>query len=140
LLALLLIGIAAAAAGYFLSDYFKAGRAASAASRPPADPIYIALTPLTVNLQPNDRHRFLHVGVTLRVNDAKTQAFVTQYLPEVTSRMQMVLSNRQSEFLITATDKAKLAAEALEALNRPFGPNLPALKIASVMFPVFMLQ
>ncbi|MDI1245038.1 MAG: flagellar basal body-associated FliL family protein [Rhodoferax sp.] len=109
-------------------------------SKPAPDPVYIALSPMTVNLQANDRHRFLHVGVTLRVNDAKSQALVTQYLPEVTSRMQLVLSNRQSEFLITATDKAKLAAEALDDLNRPFGPNQPALKILSVMFPVFMLQ
>lgn len=140
LFALLLIGCAAATAGYFLSDYFKDSRAARAAAAPAVDPIYVALTPMTVNLQANDRHRFLHVGVTLRVNDDKAQALVNQYLPEVTSRMQLVLSNRQSEFLITATDKAKLAAEALEALNRPFGPNQPTLKIASVMFPVFMLQ
>jgi len=109
-------------------------------SRPVADPIFISLAPMTVNLQANDRHRFLHVGVTLRVNDTKTQTVVTQYLPELTSRMQLVLSNRQSDFLITATDKAKLAAEALEALNRPLGPNQPALTIASVMFTVFMLQ
>lgn len=140
LLVLLFIGCAAAAAGYFLSDYFKAGLTANAASKPAPDPIYIVLTPMTVNLQSNDRHRFLHVGVTLRVNDAKTQAFVTQYLPEITSRMQLVLSNRQSDFLITAEDKSKLAAEALDALNRPYGPGLPASKIASVMFPVFMLQ
>jgi flagellar FliL protein len=140
LFALLVISCAAAMAGYFLSDYFNASRPASAASRPAADPIYIALTPMTVNLQANDRHRFLHVGVTLKVNDTKSQALVTQYLPEVTSRMQLVLSNRQSESLITATDKARLVAEALEALNRPFGPNQPALRISSVMFPVFMLQ
>lgn len=139
LFVLLFIGCAAALAGYFLSDYFKSG-AASAASSTAADPIYVALVPMTVNLQANDRHRFLHVGVTLRVNDTKTQEFVTQYLPEITSRMQLVLSNRQSEYLITATDKAKLATEALDALNRPFGPNQPVLKIASVMFPVFMLQ
>ncbi len=140
LFVLLVIGCAAAVGGYFFSDYFKASMAASAASKPAADPIYITLTPLTVNLQANDRHRFLHVGVTLKVNDSKTLEFVTQYMPEITSRMQLVLSNRQSEFLITATDKAKLADEALEALTRPFGPNQPTLKIASVMFPVFMLQ
>ncbi len=140
LFVLLFISCAAAVAGYFFSDYFKPAQAAGVVSRPVADPIFISLAPMTVNLQANDRHRFLHVGVTLRVNDTKTQTVVTQYLPELTSRMQLVLSNRQSDFLITATDKAKLAAEALEALNRPLGPNQPALTIASVMFTVFMLQ
>ena len=137
---LLVLALAGAAAAYFLTDYFKPKTAAAVAPVPPADPIYVALAPLTVNLQPNDTHRFLHVGVTLKVADAKAQALVTQYLPEVTSRVLLVLSNRRSETLGTTEDKAKLAGEALIALSQPFGPNLPAVKISGVMFPVFMLQ
>jgi len=140
LLALLLIACAAAVAGYFLRDYFKSGENADAMSVPAADPIYMTIAPMTVNLQANDRHRFLHVGITLRVTDTKALDHVKIYLPEITSRMQMVLSNRQSEFLITADDKAKLAAEVLAALNQPFGANQPSLKIVSVLFPVFLLQ
>ncbi len=134
---LVLIG-AAAAAGYYFSDL--SGPAKAAAPPPSADPVYVALAPITVNLQPNDSRRFLHVGVTLKVADVKAQALVNQYLPEVTSRVLLVLSNRQSDLLVTAEDKAKLAAETLAVLNKPFGPNLPAVKISSVMFPVFMLQ
>ncbi|MFZ4478399.1 MAG: flagellar basal body-associated FliL family protein [Rhodoferax sp.] len=126
-------------AGYFLIDYFKP---AVVAKPPPpaADPVYVALAPMTVNLQPNDKNRFLHAGVTLKVADAKAQALVNQYLPEVTSRVLLVLSNRQSDLLVTKEDKGKLAAELLAVLNQPFGPNLPAVKISGVMFPVFMLQ
>lgn len=128
-----------AVAGYFLSDYFKP----SAAVVKPvvaADPIYVPLAPMTVNLQPNDKHRFLHVAVTLKVADAKAQAQVTQYLPEVTSRLLLLLANRQSETLVTSENKAKLASDALAMLTQPFAPNLPALKISAVMFPVFMFQ
>lgn len=134
---LLALGAATAAAGYY---YFKPAAAAAPVVLPPADPIYVALEPLTVNLQPNDRNRFLHIGVTLKVADAKAQTQVVQYLPEVRSRVLLVLSNRQSELLVTASDKAKLAAEILATLNQPFAPNLPSARISSVMFPVFMLQ
>ncbi|MEI7536274.1 MAG: flagellar basal body-associated FliL family protein [Comamonadaceae bacterium] len=137
---LLVLALAAAAATYYLTDYFKPKTAVAVAPVPSADPIYVALAPMTVNLQPNDTHKFLHAGVTLKVADAKAQVLVNQYLPEVTSRVLLVLSNRRSDTLITPEDKAKLAAEALSALTLPFGPNLPAAKISGVMFPVFMLQ
>jgi flagellar FliL protein len=141
LVVVLALAVVGGVAAYFLIDYFKPVTAAKAPRPPPAvDPIYVALAPLTVNLQPNDKHRFLHVGVTLKVADAKAQAMVNQYLPEVTSRVLLVLANRQSESLVTNEDKGKLAAEALAVLTQPFGPNLPALKISSVMFPVFMFQ
>jgi flagellar FliL protein len=140
LVVVLALAAVGSVAGYFLIDYFKPAAAKAPPPKPPADPVYVALAPLTVNLQPGDKHRFLHVGVTLKVADAKAQAMVNQYLPEVTSRVLLVLSNRQSESLVTNEDKQKLAAEALAILNQPFGPNLPAVKISSVMFPVFMFQ
>jgi flagellar protein FliL len=129
---------AAAAAG---ATYYLSGQRHEAAAAPvmPA-PIFVALEPITVNLQPNGRNRFLHVGVTLKLPDAKSQALVTEYLPEVRSRLLTVLSNRPSEALITPEDKAKLAAEIMASLNQPLVANLPSLKISSVMFTVFMLQ
>lgn len=133
-----LLGLGAVAA-YLLMDHFRPSAAAAKPVVVP-DPIYVALAPMTVNLQPSDKHRFLHVAVTLKVPDAKAQAQVTQYLPEVTSRLLLLLANRQSETLVTAENKAKLAADALSTLTQPFGPNLPALKISAVMFPVFMFQ
>jgi flagellar basal body-associated protein FliL len=111
-----------------------------AAAALPAAPLFVALEPMTVNLQPGGRSRFLHAAVTLKVPDAKSQALVTQYLPEVRSRLLTVLSNRASDALITPEEKAKLAAEIMAALNQPLVPNLPSLKISSVMFTTFMLQ
>lgn len=138
LVALAALGItAAAAAAYYYLD--SKGKATPVVTLP-VDPIFIALDPFTVNLQPNGRARFLHVGVTLRVADTKSQSQVTQYLPEVRSRVLTVLSNRESESLVTPENKAQLGAELMAALNQPFAPNLPPQKIASVMFTTFMLQ
>jgi flagellar FliL protein len=140
---LLLVGLtalaAAAAAGatYYLSSQRHAEAAGPVL---PAAPIFVAVEPVTVNLQPNGRARFLHAGVTLKLPDAKSQALVAEYLPEVRSRLLTVLSNRASDALITPEDKAKLAAEIMASLNQPLVANLPSLKISSVMFTTFMLQ
>jgi len=138
LVALVALGITAtaAAAYFYLGDNHKG----TAAAPVPADPIFIALEPLTVNLQPNGRIRFLHIGVTLKVADIKSQSQVTQYLPEVRSRVLTVLSNRQPDLLVTPNDKTQLAGEIMAVLNQPFAPNLPPQKISSVMFTTFMLQ
>lgn len=137
-IALAVLGIAAgAAAAYFYLGGKKQPKETVAL---PAEPIFVALEPFTVNLQPNDRRRFLHVAMTLKVADAKSQAQLAQYLPEVRSRVLTVLSNRESESLLSADEKSRLANEIRAALNQPFAPNLAPAKIASVMFTTFMLQ
>ena len=125
------------AAAYF---YFDSQRPRAAVAVAPAAPIFVPLEPFTVNLQPNGRSRFLHVGLTLKVADAKSQGQVTAYLPEVRSRILTALANRESESLVTPENKAQLAAELMAALNQPFAPNLPPQKISSVMFTAFVLQ
>lgn len=136
-LAALSVTAAAGAAAYYLIGDRK-GAAAGVAV--PAEPVFIALEPLTVNLQSSGRSRFLHVGVTLKVADAKSQSQITQYLPEVRSRVLTLLSNRESDSLLTPNDKTQLAGEIMAALNQPFAPHLPQQKISGVMFSAFILQ
>lgn len=123
--------------GYF----FMQGKSAPAPAQVKAEaPIFFALEPFTVNLQPGGRNRFLHVAVTLKMADAASQAQMTQYLPEVRSRVLNALSNREAESLATPEDKTRLSGEIMQVLSQPFGPNTPQQKIASVMFTTFMLQ
>lgn len=138
LLALALTGSAAGAAYYLTSKRNDAHAAAPVAVV--EVPIFVALEPMTVNLQPNGRSRFMHVAVTLKMTEPKSQSQVTQYLPEVRSRVLTVLSNRAAESLLTTEERALLADEIMVALNQPFARNLPPQKIVSVMFTTFMLQ
>ena len=131
------IALAAAGVAFYLSTKHKE---AAPVAVLPVDPVFIALEPMTVNLQPNGRSRFLHVAVTLKVPDVKSQALVTQYLPEVRSRLLTALSNRTAEALVTPEERAQLSADIMTSLNQPFVANLPSLKISSVMFTTFMLQ
>jgi flagellar FliL protein len=122
--------------------YFGNSRGAPHAAAAPVVevPIFIALEPFTVNLQSEGRPRFLHIGVTLKVNDAKSQEKVTQYLPEARSRVLMLLSNRKPESLSTQEDKNQLATEILKTLNKPFSPNQVPQQISDVVFTAFVLQ
>lgn len=138
LLALALAGAAAGAAYYFTSKPSDAKPAAPVAVA--EVPIFLALEPVTVNLQPGGRSRFLHVAVTLKMTDTKTQAQVAQYLPEVRSRVLTVLSNRTADSLGTTEERTLLSDEIMATLNRPFAPALPPQKIADVLFTTFMLQ
>jgi flagellar FliL protein len=135
---LLALGLAgtAGAAYYYLSEKPASTQAVVKVE----EPIFVALEPFTVNLQPNGRSRFLHVAVTLKTTDAKSQSRITQYLPEVRSRVLTVLSNREADSLLTTDEKAQLTGEIMTALNQPFVPNLPPQKISGVMFTTFMLQ
>lgn len=138
ILLLAALGVAAVGGGAAYA-YLRGDQQAKETVAPP-DPIFVALEPFTVNLQPNGRSRFLHVAMTLKVVDSKSQQQLTKYLPEVRSRVLAVLSNRQSEVLLTAEEKTQLADAIMAALNLPFAPNLASAKIASVMFTTFMLQ
>jgi len=106
----------------------------------PEAPIFVALEPFTVNLQSDDQARFLHVGMTLRVADIKTQAQITEYLPETRSRVLMLLSNRKSDTLLTADDKIQLAVEIRKALNKPLIAKQPPQHITDVLFTTFVVQ
>jgi len=137
IIVLLVLGVVAGAAYYY---FVMRASPAAVVAKPPAAPIFVALDPFTVNLQPNGRSRFLHVAVSLKVSDIKSQAQIVQYLPEVRSRVLTALSNRNAESLTTAEEKTLLASEILAALNQPFLPNQPPQTISSVMFTTFMLQ
>ena len=134
--AVVALAMVGAAVAYFLKGDHKPKESIAL----PVTPIFITLDPFTVNLQADSKARFLHIGMTLKVADFKAQTELNQYLPEVRSRVLMVLSNRQSEALTSATDKAQLATELMTALNRPLAANLPPQRISSVMFTTFMLQ
>jgi flagellar FliL protein len=140
LLALLALVITAGGAAGAYYYFFVLNSPKAPVVEAPIAPIFVALEPFTVNLLPGNRSRFLHVALTLKVGDAKSQALLAQYLPEVRSRVLTELSNRTGDSLVAPADKAKLASDIMAALNQPFATNLPPPKVASVMYTTFMLQ
>lgn len=145
----LLIGLLAiasmagiAAGGFALSRSSLFAQEAPAAAAPKAlpKPIFVTLEPLTVNVQSEGRSRFLHIGMSLKVNDEQAKAQLVEFMPELRSRLLLLLSNRQPETLLSTQDKAKLAEEIRAELNRPLTADAPPQAIASVSFNTFVVQ
>jgi flagellar protein FliL len=130
---------ALAGGGYF---YLAANKKAEAepVAKVAEKPIFVALEPFTVNLQSEGRARFLHVGIALKVKDEKAKAQVVEFMPELRSRVLMLLSNRQPESLVTTEDKSKLAEEIRTAINAPLSADLPPQGVSSISFNTFVVQ
>ncbi len=98
-------------------------------ARPPRDPkhppVFVPLDPFTVNLADRDAERYAQVGVTLELDDAKTEAELKTYMPAIRNNILMVLSHRTAAQLLTREGKQKLAQSILYASVRPLGYDVP---------------
>lgn len=140
---LLAVGlVAVGAAAYMLVPRFMGTPATAETAKAPVPqkPIYLMLDPVTVNLQSEGRGRFLQVGMALRVRDEQTKAQLVEFMPEVRSRLLMLLSNRSPDSVVSPEDKARLAEEIRKALSTPLSAGAPELGIASVSFNTFVVQ
>lgn len=133
--------IAALGAGSFFLGSLLTNRQPAAPAVPvvPA-PIFVALDSFTVNLKTEEGDRFLHTGLSLKVADAQTQARITEYLPEVRSRILLLLSAKQPAELSSVEGKRMLAQDIRRAVSQPFAPSLPAQQILDVLFTSFVVQ
>lgn len=122
--------------------YLTAGKKAETEPAPKVaeKPIFVALEPFTVNLQSEGRGRYLHVGIALKVKDEKAKAQVVEFMPELRSRVLLLLSNRPPESLVTTEDKSKLAEEIRTAIDAPLSADLPPQGVTSISFNTFVVQ
>lgn len=140
---LVLITLAACAtAGY---SYWRmqahpdsAAKAEAEAPPPPPAPVFFALDTFTVNL--GDADRVLYVGITLRLKDDLTRARLSEYLPEVRSRLLLLFSRQDATQLATDDGKQKLAAAIKEALASPLVPGQPNQEVTDVLYTAFILR
>jgi len=103
-------------------------------------PIFIPLEAFTVTLQGPDSERILHVGITLRAGDEQTRARIEKYMPEVRSRILMVLSSQSPAAAQTPQGKTDMARAIVTAVNQPFSPLPDGQYISDALFTAFVVQ
>ncbi|ATZ95019.1 MULTISPECIES: flagellar basal body-associated protein FliL [Dickeya] len=141
LIVIALAATAAAGAGWWLLSQKKAETAASEPPPPPA-PVFMPLDTFTVNLLSPDNNpdRVLYVGITLRLPDEATRARLTNYLPEIRSRLIMLFSRQSSSVLATEQGKQKLVEDIKQVLSPPLVPGQPNQVVSDVLFTAFILR
>ena len=115
---------------------------AQAASEPAPQPTrVVSLDPFTVNLQGElCGQRLLYVGLSLEVADATTEDYLLEHLPQLRSRLLMLLSGQDSETAATVEGKRSLARQVLASFEEPLTASQPDLAVLNVLFTEFIVQ
>jgi len=113
-------------------------KAEAEAPPPPPAPVFFALDTFTVNL--GDADRVLYIGITLRLKDDATRARLSEYLPEVRSRLLLLFSRQDATKLATDDGKQQLATAIKEAITTPLVAGEPKQEVTDVLFTAFILR
>ncbi|WP_435945465.1 flagellar basal body-associated protein FliL [Dryocola sp. BD586] len=137
---LVLITLAACAtAGY---SYWRMQQQPTATQadkpEPPPAPVFFALDTFTVNL--GDADRVLYVGITLRLKDDATRQRLSEFLPEVRSRLLLLFSRQDAAALATDEGKQKLVEAIKNTLAPPLVAGQPQQVVSDVLYTAFILR
>ena len=113
-------------------------KAEAEAPPPPPAPVFFALDTFTVNL--GDADRVLYIGITLRLKDDATRARLSEYLPEVRSRLLLLFSRQDATKLATDDGKQQLATAIKQAIATPLVAGEPKQEVTDVLFTAFILR
>ncbi|MNQ25708.1 flagellar basal body-associated protein FliL [compost metagenome] len=103
-------------------------------------PIFVPIEAFTVTLQNAETERIMHVGLTLRVSDEQTRTRLEKYMPEVRSRILMVLSSQSPTGVQTQQGKTEMANAIKTVVNQPFSPLPDGQYVTDVLFTAFVVQ
>jgi flagellar FliL protein len=143
LLVLIALG-ACGAAGYswWLMQHKNGQPAAEEKKQPPPAPVFMPLDTFTVNLVTPDNNldRVLYIGLTLRLPDEETRRRLNDFLPEVRSRLLMLLSRQEASQLANEQGKQQLVAQIKDVLSPPLVTGQPKQVVSDVLFTAFILR
>lgn len=80
--------------------------------------VFLPLDQFTVNLQPEEGQQFLQVAMTLKVIDPQTAEAIKAAMPEVRSRVLLLLSSKKPSQLGSLEGKNKLAEEVIREVEQ----------------------
>lgn len=110
-------------------------------SEPAKPPVFVILDSFTVNLTPEeDGDKYLQVTLTLQVAEEKDAEEIKLHMPQVRSRILLLLSSKKASELLIQEGKTKLTQEIVKEVNKPFNPKGEPQKVTSVFFTSFVIQ
>ncbi len=80
---------------------------------------------MVVNLADPGGTRFIQLGLTLQLQDAKTEADVKAYMPSIRSDILLLISQRTADEMLQIQGKVKLAKDIIAAISKEMGYVTP---------------
>ena len=140
IIALVVLLAAGGAAGYFLTAKKHAAGTEEVKREAAKPPVFIVMEPFTVNLQQETGDQFLQIAMTVQVADEKTVEEIKLYMPQVRSRVLLLLSSKKASEINSADGKKKLADEITAQVRLPFNPGGKPQEVSNVFFTSFVIQ
>jgi flagellar FliL protein len=137
---ILLGGGGGGAAWYFMRGSSAPSAPAAAKVEPAKAPVFVVMEPFTVNLQSENGDQFLQITFTLQVADAVEEELLKSYMPQLRSRLLLLLSSKKASEISTVEGKNKLQDEIIATVNQPFAPNGKPQNVSHVFFTSFVIQ
>lgn len=135
----LLLLIAGGGAGWYFTQNHTPEEGHKDAGKEKAAPVlqpkYIPIDEkFTVNLQQEEGDRYLQVGITLKIFDAKLEEAIKTAMPEIRSKLLLLLSSKMPSELVSVTGKQILVQQMIAEIDRILGmPAMPAPLAASAV-------
>ena len=101
-------------------------------------PFFVNLETFTVNLQPDGQ--FLQATFSLQFKSEKEAEQFKIYMPQMRSRLLLMLSSKTADTLANQKGKTDLIAEIKQLLSQPVKPGLKAIPVEDVHVTAFMIQ
>ncbi len=112
-----------------------------AAAAPANAPMFVNISPFTVNVQSERRQpRLLYVGLSFQVGDKQTMDFLTQNMPQLRSRLLVLMAAQQAETLMTPAGKDALNAQIIGLFQTPLAVPQPPLNVVNILYTDFIVQ
>jgi flagellar FliL protein len=139
LLLLLPLLMAGGGAGWYFMQEPGEGKQAKAAPAKP--PVFVTMEPFTVNLQHDETlPQYLQVGLSLKLADANLADAIKLHMPEIRSRVLLLLSSKKASDISTPQGKTALSGELLREIGQPLAGRADAKSVDSVLFTSFVIQ
>ncbi|MGB6055299.1 MAG: flagellar basal body-associated protein FliL [Burkholderiaceae bacterium] len=139
---LLLTLLAVVGAGFAAWWFFRPPAGAEAPVREaPKPPVFIVVEPFTVNLTPGEAgDQYLQVALTLQVADQAQVDRIKLYMPQVRSRLLMLLSSKKASEISSVEGKKKLSEDIISQVTEPFVAGGDPQSVSDVFFTSFVIQ
>ena len=136
---LALVGAGAAGGWFYWKHYaHQESHAEEQKAAAPQPPMFHSLEPFTVNLQGDGL--FLQIALTLQLASQKDVDHLKVYLPQVRSRLLMLISAKTGQEISSTEGKQKLIEEIMASVRQPFAAGLPEIEISNVFITSFVIQ
>ncbi len=138
LIAVLVLGAGGGGAAWYMKK--DAGAESEESAPKEKNASFINMEAFTVNLAAENEDQVLQVGLTLKVTSSTTAESMKGYMPEIRSKILLLLSDKKGSEINTSEGKQQLRTELLKTIKETITSPRVEQEITEVLFTSFVIQ